>query len=539
LADKAQVRIDLGWLFFILATLFFGLTSLCHPYTRDPGTFAAAAQSLAAGGVPYINFWDVKPPGIFFLFYIARVMFGEGMIAIRIFDLLWQASTGIVVGCIARRMTGSKNAGWLASAIYLMTYYTVGACHTLQPDSFLNLPLAAAVLICLRAYDGRSISWLPWTLAGLILGAGFLIKYNVALAAPVLGVLALALGCRLAKESGQSVLGIAGIRKILQAAFFLTAGFFVALVLCGIYLAVNGALTEFLVTSLELNPQYTAISFQDGGIAGVLSTWLAMTFGDFFPPMRMYAILIGFSVLAIIWLGLRGDLKRAGWLVIASWFFLMLIAVFIQGKNFTYHHHPIAPAGAVLCAMFVVMVGEIGLPRKVDRLLAVGTAVALLIVLWPWAVRQADGPGAWLFRGATLRQVYSMYVCADLDIEMALKTADYIRDHTEPEDMVFIFGHEAMLYPLSGRLCASRFIYHVPVMAVWASSEYVEIAREELAEAKPRIIGLVANDALPHMTGIAADSIHVAAELAWFKEILRHYRPAAQIGDYFLFIRAD
>ena len=42
--------------------------TLTYPFGRDQGVFAAAADIIERGGVPYRDIWDVKPPGIFYLY---------------------------------------------------------------------------------------------------------------------------------------------------------------------------------------------------------------------------------------------------------------------------------------------------------------------------------------------------------------------------------------------------------------------------------------------------------------------------------------
>ncbi len=42
------------------------------PFGRDQGAYAMVGHAIASGGVPYLDGWDQKTPGLYFLFRARR-----------------------------------------------------------------------------------------------------------------------------------------------------------------------------------------------------------------------------------------------------------------------------------------------------------------------------------------------------------------------------------------------------------------------------------------------------------------------------------
>ena len=97
-----------------------------------------------------------------------------------------------------------------------------------------------------------------------------------------------------------------------------------------------------------------------------------------------------------------------------------------------------------------------------------------------------------------------------------------------------------MIYHLSARRPASRYIYNVPQRTAWAKAESRQTLIQELATAPPAAIVVVHRDSLPWVTGSPLDS---AAALRTFPELRlllqNDYREARRIGDLQILLRHD
>ena len=154
-------------------------------YGLDQGIYGAVADVMHAGGVPYRDAWDFKPPGVFFAYSLARSLFGEGMAAIRIFEALGFASLVLAFAIFSRRFTGSAGPGLLGGALAVSGHVWLGFWHTAQPESFGAVLLAwALVLATAPAGPGSSRAALPRELAWAGAGALYMLA---ALLKPPLG----------------------------------------------------------------------------------------------------------------------------------------------------------------------------------------------------------------------------------------------------------------------------------------------------------------------------------------------------------------
>ena len=137
-----------AFLFLISCVLL--LPTLIYPYGRDQGIFGYAGHAVLGGGVPFRDFWDPKPPALYYVYALAELLFGYSMASIRILDLLWQAATAVLLYRIAGRTCGGAGVPSAAGLLYVLAA-SAGWWNTAR--TLLNLPLAGAFLLTLRASD--------------------------------------------------------------------------------------------------------------------------------------------------------------------------------------------------------------------------------------------------------------------------------------------------------------------------------------------------------------------------------------------------
>jgi len=113
-------RIISIFLFIFGWTLFIGyfLLSLTKPLYQDEGVFLTIGKGLATGKLPYLNYWDHKPPGIYFIFSVLYPLFGTKIILYKLFIWLINLLTGLLVFLVAEKL--SKGSGKLSILIFLI-----------------------------------------------------------------------------------------------------------------------------------------------------------------------------------------------------------------------------------------------------------------------------------------------------------------------------------------------------------------------------------------------------------------------------------
>lgn len=98
----------------LVTAVTLGLPSLGWAYGRDQGLFHTVAREWMHGRWPYVDVFELKPPGIYGV-YALGLPFGGAIWPIRVFDLVAVVGTGALAGVIASRKPGSIAVGALAA----------------------------------------------------------------------------------------------------------------------------------------------------------------------------------------------------------------------------------------------------------------------------------------------------------------------------------------------------------------------------------------------------------------------------------------
>ena len=145
----------------------------------DFGIFGEMTRTLVTGNRLYVDFWDTKPPGMFFALAPFVLVFGNTLFALNAaafcFFLLFIA----IMGALAYELTKSRLAVLVASL--LATMY-IG--RQLGPETtFLMMILGAGATWMAIRGRGR----VTWTIgAGILFACGVLVKQPLAVALPAL-----------------------------------------------------------------------------------------------------------------------------------------------------------------------------------------------------------------------------------------------------------------------------------------------------------------------------------------------------------------
>lgn len=151
-----------------------GVTKLHHPLVEDPTLFLMGAQTIAAGGVLYRDFWDIKPPGIFLWYLAGGTLFGFSDMGMHWFDLLYQCAFAAVMIFSLRPLVGPRAAA-LAAVFTVGWYYAFSNVAQFHLEPLVQLP----IFLTLAALARSRASSTParWVfLAGL--GTGVVIIFK-------------------------------------------------------------------------------------------------------------------------------------------------------------------------------------------------------------------------------------------------------------------------------------------------------------------------------------------------------------------------
>ena len=110
----------------VVISVLILVPTLIYPFGRDQGIFGYAGHSVLRGGVPFRDFWDPKPPALYYVYALAELFFGYSMSSVRVLDFIWQAATAALIFALARRLSGSGRAACAAGLLYILAYASRG-----------------------------------------------------------------------------------------------------------------------------------------------------------------------------------------------------------------------------------------------------------------------------------------------------------------------------------------------------------------------------------------------------------------------------
>lgn len=569
-------------------TLALGLPTLNYPYGPDQALFAYIGDHIAHGSRLYVDVWDVKPPGIFWLYALITRLPGPPFRMLRLFDLAYTAATVAALYALGRAYW-DRLAGGVAAALYGAVYVSAtGYWHSAQPDSFLVLPLALA-LWCwqIRGHplpgersagswrsgqaggtgaaqrnqgsdastpqtgDARHASFEAApanaaTILGWSFAAGALFALCVQLRPVVIFVPAVLVLLELPGRKQHGVGRRERWRRGGRAALALAAGMAAVELMTLLWLALNGAAGAYFYAQLTFASEY--------GRQGGPYSPDGLTVGNYLSGLRTGTMFIIFARMlltapALFAVVAGGLLRRDRRVTQVAWLLLAAFAgVAVQGKFFLYHWHLVLPFLALLSGWAAAFTWQ-ALRAAGRSAVAAGATLAaigaLLLALTPNVTDTAAREwSAYLrfYRTPSSRSAYydrfGLYGRGSFSYRASEEVAGYLRARTTPGDTIFIWGYDPLLYLTAERGSPSRFLSFLPLMSTWTPHAWTDEFVDDLARRRPAYIILQRGENARWITGHSIDAVDFVPLIPRFQATLeQQYVKEQTIEDYTLYRR--
>jgi hypothetical protein len=515
-----------AWLFGALVlVLLRALPNLRYPLGRDQATYCVIGQGLLRGQLLYRDIWDIKPPGIYYLYAVIVKVFGPVMWSAGIVDIVLLLAVSTCIFHVAKRYLGAPAAAVtvVSNALWHCSW---GYIHAAQSESFITLFVLLAFFILM---SGQRENWRGNFAAGLFFGAAFWVKYNAAPFFPVLF-----------DEDPRRIRLAISWGVWFRRTAIIVAGFLLMIAAVLAYFWVVGDWTALIEDQFEVVPRY----------------------GSVFLHYSHHYLLYALTVTGIN-LGAWTEAACAAALLIAWWrrevriiapVVIVAVAGFAstasQPRLSSYSFETAYPFFAMFWGYVLVKLYE-GfvhlrelLARRNWRLARVLLwIVAAEVVYYPlpgYAFQIADeyrGLAAWVRNphDSYLSYPFQFYV-EKLHDQMA--TIDYLRENSVPSDGVYVWGTAPLINFLTPRPSPSRFVPNHPLISPWGPARWRQDLIAELNRKPPRFIVVERNDQIPLVSFTHDDSeqcLRKYPALASF--IASRYESVENLSDFEIYRR--
>jgi len=430
------------------------------PLERDEGEYAYAGQLILQGIPPYKLAYNMKFPGTYITYAGIMSVLGQTIGGIHFGFLLLNLATIALIFFLGRRLINLA-AGIGAAASYAVLSANPSvlglAAHS---EHFVMLPVLGGMLLLLRQTESNSFQGVFFS--GLLLGIGLLMK-QPAIFFVLFGVIYLVL-CEVRSRPGP--------KGIILRTLIFGAGALVPFAITSVFLWHAGVFDKFWFWTIDYARQYGSLiplgqaphMFARGVKQAIGSAWVLWA-------------LAGFGLLTGLWhketrtsTGILLGLLTASALALSSGFY------------FRDHYFVLAlPAVSLLAGVAISRLSDFTASRttviRLLPLLVLGAALTLPIFASRKLFFEVSPAEA-------SRMIYGLNPFPE-----SIKIAEYIREHTTPNETIAVLGSEPQIYFYSKRHSATGYIYTYGLTEVQSHARLMqEEMMHEIELARPKYL---------------------------------------------------
>jgi hypothetical protein len=403
--------------------------------TIDSAFFALAGRMVRDGQVPYVAFWDHKPPLIYLIDALALTVSGGAVWGI------WLVAVTALVATLGLAWLAWRPVVGPTAAVIGITWvaFSIGIVAPFNLTEGFVLPVQAATMLVLTRWSPlRRRAFAPGLAVGALAGLAFMLRPNLigtpaAVGATMVAALLLTRRARkLPALVGGTIVGAALV---------------IAPIL--IWLGIKGALRPFWDQVFHYNAVYSAASWLSRARAAFEGVANTTMYGTLLLP------LIGWLVAAHRFVvRRRSATPRPVLLFAVVWVPMEVALAAVPGRSYVHYFAvlllPLGLLTAIAACEAFVLVARAGAPAVTERWRRDAAALVCAAIAIVPVGRTVIG-----VRDDGLRRERAEQVDA---------TAHYVRDHSPANSRLLVWGHASDVYVFSDRAPASRFVYPLALL---------------------------------------------------------------------------
>ncbi|OGH38209.1 MAG: hypothetical protein A3B44_00965 [Candidatus Levybacteria bacterium RIFCSPLOWO2_01_FULL_38_21] len=449
------------WFLLVASFIFFLLRfpSLFEPYWYgDEGIYQVLGIAIRNGRLLYRDIWDNKPP----LLYILYSFFNSDQFWLRLVSVVFGILALIAFYALSKKLFQEKGRGNKIAILSTSIFGFLFALPLVEGNiaNAENFMLLFIILAGLLIFDTKEkINNKVLVLSGFLLGISFLFKivgiFDFAAFFVFLFIL------NLPKN-------ISNLKKIVYNRLYflmpLVLGFLFPIIISALFFLFNG----FSVFKYFLE----AIFVQNVGYVG---------YGNkFIIPQGLLIFKLLLLISFTLFLLIRRNKFSKSALFILIWFAFSLFNALFAGRSYTHYVLIIIPS-------FSLLIGLLFWEKKYQFPLIVIFIISFYLILANFSFYgKTFSYYQNFFRFLTGRETVAQYRgFFDRKTPVDYELAQFIKTKSIKDENVFIWGNNAQVYTLSGKLPPGRYAvaYHIS-----GYRDGINNTKEALARKKPKFI---------------------------------------------------
>lgn len=344
--------IDKSLLKYSIIAFVILLPTLAFPISSDLSVFMHGGSIIANGGGLFSDFYDIKPPLIYYLFAGINSIFGDNVFAFRIFDLLYQMSFLILTAYLLTKLKIQTKVIKAFLILFPLSYTILNYRDIFQTESLAFIPLILYFYYMIKNED----SYKQHIIMGLTLGIALAFKYT-------LGIIFVGYLIYFFKESK--------IRNYTKPIVQLAIAFFIVF-LSFLPVIISGNISGFMETNIYLAEyaKYPPIGIE---LVKTIINFLSYNFGT----MTSVSYLFLFAVAIIL-------LKNKKLVLIKKYLLIFILLLFcsviLERKINLYHVIRIYPYMMILVSFGLIILIE---RFRFGRNISTFVIVSMFLILSP------------------------------------------------------------------------------------------------------------------------------------------------------------
>ena len=480
---------------FILLALIPPLYYIHGFLSPDESTFMFIGDSINRGLIPYKDFFDIKPPGIFYLNALIFFIFGKSFYMSRIVLYITNALSASIIYFLGKNLW-DKHIGQLSSILFLIGVYNplIGGYFVLTEQYMVFFGLLG-IFVFFKFRDWRYL--VP---VGFLLGIATLFK-QPGILFYVLILIYYSLGL-LNKRNRTKIF----IYKIIKSSLFVSIGFLIPIFITVAFFYREGVLYDFIYWSF--------LYF----INGKYGTVIDIT--SLFQPINSLVIIWIPALISVVIIIYNLAKKKVQYNNLLAVWWLLLFGYTLTIRQFGHYFIQILPPACILASITLTRLPYLKNIKEVFSKNGVVTIsififVILLIshtILWSIFYDQLTGSDR------------------NLVLENQIETSNFIISHTEPNQRIISFQFDPSIYFLSGRYPPFNFLNLD--FRLTAGDELVNTNEQNdiINKTQDDIINKINNDDVPYIIINTKSKGWLAQKLYQF--ILNNYVNEKTLGIY-------